>query len=413
MAVTESKRPRADGFAFINYSGGENILSADMAEKYAIPLPDLQALTVEALDEVLPRFAFAGNPMDVTTEMLYVKEKMASLLFAFQRQENIGCLVIGSNIETKENLRNDTLLEAIAHARRLGLELPILIVPTLEGTRNAVYRESFAAVNAILMPSASVAYSLIGTYVRYITDDVAKRNLTIPPSTTQSNNERLYLSEYDSRLRLNGLSDYFQPTSLIKDETGLDELESRIPFPWAMKINSADIAHKSDIGGVRLNVSDIDCARNAFHQILHDAASAVPEAGLDGVLVSRMVKGGVELIVGIVRDPQTGPMLLVGMGGILAEVYKDIKTALCPVNHEEALGMLSQLKLYDVLEGVRGTAACDLNTLAQLMVRLSELACDTPGIAEVDLNPVAVMQKGAIILDALVICYIEDHLDEK
>ena len=172
------------------------------------------------------------------------------------------------------------------------------------------------------------------------------------------------------------------------------------------KIVSPDIAHKTEVGGVELHIRSAAQARTAHAQLLARVAERAPQAQIDGVLVAPMVGGGVEMITGISHDAAFGPVVMVGMGGIYAEVLKDVAVQVAPVTQAEALQMIASLKLYPLLQGVRGQPAADVQAMAATVARLSELALAYAGeIAEIDLNPVLVQPagEGVIAVDALMV----------
>ncbi|MCI0346906.1 MAG: acetate--CoA ligase family protein, partial [Chloroflexi bacterium] len=185
-------------------------------------------------------------------------------------------------------------------------------------------------------------------------------------------------------------------------------------YPVVLKLDVPGLAHKSDIGGVKLGLSTADAVRDAAAELLI-LASHLPKPSsearfmgeetysLAGLLVEPMAEPGVELIVGLVRDPQYGPAVLVGLGGILAEALDDTALALAPITHAEALDMLERLRGSAILDGVRGRPPIDRNAVADVLVRLSNLGHERPDILEVDLNPIIASASGALAVDALVV----------
>ncbi len=184
------------------------------------------------------------------------------------------------------------------------------------------------------------------------------------------------------------------------------EAMSRLKAPYVMKINSADILHKTDAGGVRLNIMNSDEGEEAFDQIISSCREYNPSAVLNGVLVQEMLESGTEMIVGIKNDQTFGPVVLVGMGGVFVEVFKDISLYPAPVSKKEALSMISELKAFKLLSGYRGGSEHDVDALCDLIVDLASFASENKDLVrEIDLNPVFVYgkDKGVSIVDALVI----------
>jgi acetyltransferase len=181
---------------------------------------------------------------------------------------------------------------------------------------------------------------------------------------------------------------------------------ARIGGPVALKVQSPQIPHKTEAGGVALGVKGAAAVREAYRRVLANAAEAVPDAVIDCVLVQPMAPPGVEMILGVTRDPDFGPMLMVGLGGIHVEVLRDVAFAPVPIGPEEALALLDELKGKALLDGVRGAPPADKTTLAQLMAALSRFAADHADmIAEIDLNPVIVHpeDQGLTVVDALIV----------
>ncbi|KAK73716.1 ATP-grasp domain protein [Bordetella holmesii H620] len=173
-----------------------------------------------------------------------------------------------------------------------------------------------------------------------------------------------------------------------------------------MKVVSEDIAHKTEAGGVALNLTDAVSLRQAYAQVLSNAARHAPQARIDGVLVAPMLRGGTELIAGISQDPVFGPIVMVGMGGIYAEVLKDVAVQAVPVSEHEALEMIRSLKMFAILDGARGQAKADIETAARTVARLSAFAYrHRDDIAEIDMNPILVRPQGqgVVVLDALMV----------
>ncbi|MBV9826276.1 MAG: acetate--CoA ligase family protein, partial [Alphaproteobacteria bacterium] len=196
------------------------------------------------------------------------------------------------------------------------------------------------------------------------------------------------------------------PEALAKTEAEAIAAAAKIGGPVALKVQSPDILHKTEAGAVILNASGDAAVGDAYRTVLERAKAAHPSAHIAGVLVQAMAKRGVEMILGITRDPVFGPMLMVGLGGIYVEVLKDVAFAPVPLAKEDALALLGELKGAALLDGVRGQPAADKGALAELMVSLARFAADhADTIAEIDLNPVIVHPagEGLTVVDALIV----------
>ncbi|MCG0239990.1 MAG: acetate--CoA ligase family protein [Firmicutes bacterium] len=174
-------------------------------------------------------------------------------------------------------------------------------------------------------------------------------------------------------------------------------------YPVVLKVVSPQILHKSDVGGVKLNLRDRDAVARAYHDLMARVRSAAPAAEIAGVLVTPFVTGGTETIVGLVRDPQFGPVVMFGLGGIYAEVFRDVRFRVAPFSREEALRMIGETRVSALLRGFRGSPPLDVEALADLLVAVGEIGLRNPPIAEMDLNPVRVLERGLAVLDARVV----------
>jgi acetyltransferase len=172
----------------------------------------------------------------------------------------------------------------------------------------------------------------------------------------------------------------------------------------ALKIESADIPHKTEAGAIRLNVTGGDAVRAAFDEVVAAARRYNPEARIEGVLVQEMVQPGIEMMLGVTRDPVFGPVITVAMGGIHVEVLRDVTHRIAPLGTSEAVEMLGELKLRPLLDGVRGAPALDIAALTDAIVRLSWLAHDLGDhFSELDVNPLVVLPTGVRVVDALIV----------
>jgi acyl-CoA synthetase (NDP forming) len=182
-------------------------------------------------------------------------------------------------------------------------------------------------------------------------------------------------------------------------------IAAEIGFPVVMKISSPDILHKSDIGGVKVGVADAAAARDTYELIEYRARKYSPSAAIWGVLVQQQVRKGRELLVGVNRDPQFGPLVAFGMGGIYVEVLKDVSFRLAPITREEAHAQVREIRTFPLLRGVRGEPPADIAAVEEVVLRVSQLVTDFPEIVEMDINPLVVHNQGegAIVLDARII----------
>jgi acetyltransferase len=181
---------------------------------------------------------------------------------------------------------------------------------------------------------------------------------------------------------------------LLKEPSEVDKAADELVFPVAMKISSPDIVHKFDVGGVRLKIKTKEEAKKAFEEILANIKKFNLSAKIDGVIIERMAKGGVEVILGAVRDPKFGPVCMFGLGGTFVEAMKDVTFRLAPMWEISAEIMIRTIKAYSILQGVRGAPPCDIDSIKDCLLRLSQMVGENDEIAELDINPMIVYPEG-------------------
>ncbi len=172
-----------------------------------------------------------------------------------------------------------------------------------------------------------------------------------------------------------------------------------------MKIMSDDIIHKSDVKGVAININSVEEARNTYTSIIDQVLQIMPEAGIKGIQVSKMILSGEEVILGIKRDPSFGPIIMFGLGGLYVEIFKDVSFRVAPIDEIIADSMIRQIKSYKILDGIRGKTPRDIAAIRECLMRLSQLALDCPQIKELDINPLIVLEefKGSFVADARIL----------
>ena len=201
-------------------------------------------------------------------------------------------------------------------------------------------------------------------------------------------------------------SEYGIPVTKFKVATtaeGAMKFSEEIGYPTVLKIVSPDVIHKFDVGGVVLNVNSREDARKAYNKIIENVKRLKPDAKINGILVQEMAPCSTEVIVGAIKDPQFGPTLMFGFGGIFVEVMKDVAFRIAPITEEDAQEMITEVKAYPILRGYRGQPPLDIDTIAKILLNTSRLVMDHQEIKELDLNPVMVYEKGAKTVDARII----------
>ncbi len=214
---------------------------------------------------------------------------------------------------------------------------------------------------------------------------------------------RTLLTEIESKefLQRSGVS--VVDTKLATSKAAAIAISKQIGFPLVMKIVSPDITHKSDVGGVKLGLKTAKQVGQAYDDILKAVKQKQPDAAAEGVSVQKMARPGVEVIIGMSKDAQFGPVLMFGLGGILVEILKDVSFRIVPLTRRDAREMIREIKGYPLLEGYRGQEAVDISKLEEMLLKVSDFAEQHPEVKEIDLNPVFAYSDGAIAVDARVI----------
>ncbi len=214
---------------------------------------------------------------------------------------------------------------------------------------------------------------------------------------------RTLLTEIEAKQVLEESGVPVSPARLARTRDDAVKMANELGYPIVLKIVSPQITHKSDVGGVALNLTSAEEVGAAYDSVVASSKQHVPDATIDGVAVQRMEKQGIEVIVGMIKDPQFGPVMMFGLGGVLVEVLKDVAFRVVPLNERDARQMVHEIKGYPLLEGYRGQDPADIARLEQLLLKVSQFIEQHPEVAELDLNPVFAYKDGALAVDARIV----------
>jgi acetyl-CoA synthetase (ADP-forming) len=214
---------------------------------------------------------------------------------------------------------------------------------------------------------------------------------------------RKYLMEHEAKSICQQYGMSVTRFKVAKDLNEALKYAEEIGYPVVFKIVSPDIIHKSDVGGVIVNIKNEEEAKNAYKKIMENVAKNKPNAKIIGILVQEMAPAGLEVIVGAIKDPQFGHTIMFGLGGIFVEILKDVTFRIAPLTMEDAMEMIREIKGYPLLKGYRGQPPADENAIIDTIMKTSKLLIDLPQISQLDLNPIFVYEKGAKIVDARII----------
>ncbi|WP_028956874.1 acetate--CoA ligase family protein [Sulfitobacter sp. 20_GPM-1509m] len=381
-------------------SGGFGIMMADAAEEHGLTLNRTGDAAIEQIKAVLP-LASAVNPVDATAQMSANPETFGALLSAVASDDanEVVCIMMALGLEVPR-LR-DTYLAALDAVRAAHPDQ--VFVACVAGPDDAL--QILNAKGILTFPTIDAMMEGVSHLGRLTAEKDKSVGAARDIATARLDHGSL-ATEADAKRVLSAAGICFPEEVVVTSADAAGQAADRLALPVAMKILSADIQHKSDIGGVELGVVGADNAAAAYDRIMAAAAAHAPDARIDGVLVAPMITGGTELIVGTTTDPIFGPVVMAGLGGIFAEVFRDTALQPAPVSLEGAQKMLRSLKCFALLDGARGRPRADVDAAAQVIVAVSEFAKrHADDVAEIDINPLLVRDqgKGAIALDALII----------
>ena len=408
MLSTMKRMPEKATFASMNLSGGETGICADVGSLNGIEYPDFTEETLKKLKEQLPSYASPNNPLDMTASLSYDADLYAGALRTVMDDPNIGMVLIGYTLLLE-------IADPCIHYMYKGIEKvvqekggnckPIAMIPFAENTRNPEYQEKLFQLGVPVLPPPVYAFKMLRHLADFIDYKPETKTLELAVGHPKSE-ETQALSEHESKQELKVYGVPVPDEVIVTSKEEAAQFAKDHPGPLVMKVESADILHKSDVGGVKLNVCGPEAAEKAYEEIMESVTAKRPDAHINGILTVPMLDAGVEIIIGVNNDPQFGPMIMVGMGGVFVEVFKDVALYPAPLKEEEALEMLKSLKSFKLLNGYRGTEKCDIKALCQTIVAISNYAqANKDVLKELDINPLFVYPegKGVGVADALIV----------
>ncbi len=399
------KVPLGNRVAIVTNAGGPGIVATDMTVVSGLQLAQFGSETIEALKSHLPVTANVHNPVDVIGDAAH--DRYENALTAVIRDENVdGALVI----LTPQSMTNamGTAEAVVRIARRSHKPILCCFMGLIDVSAGVKYLQTNGVPVYRFPENAAKAFGALYRYAKWLNrqelapfhfkhDRAAARQVVADCLTSG----RTYLGELEGTRLLQSYGFKVLPTELAADAEQAVRHADKMGYPVAMKIVSPQIIHKSDAGGVKINLTDADAVRRAFEAIVHNARAFNAEAAIEGVLVQKMAPKGIEVILGATRYPKFGHLLMFGSGGVAVEVFKDVTFRLAPINRNSARFMVNGIKGFALLNGFRGAPKADLAAIERLLVCLSDLTTDIPEIRELDINPLLVHagDQGATVAD--------------
>lgn len=385
--------PKGKRVLVITNSGAPGIMAVDAVEHAGLETAYLQEEKNKKLYELLPETVTIFNPIDLLADA--DGKRYEDVLKAAYADDGVDAIII----IMVSRINNDPV------------EIAETIIKNCQGTKplfvSFIGGEDILKAQKLFMPHgipqygspehAVAALKAMCDYVtwkkrppRIVTRFRAHRRRVERIITRRLRSGRLHIGEIKAKDILAAYDFQIPEGYLATTPEEALEVVDRIGYPVAMKIVSPDIDHKSDLGGVRLNVSNRMEVKDSFELMMLRLQQRMPSAVIDGIYLEKMLDRGLEVILGMNRDPQFGPMLMFGLGGIFVEVMKDVAFYLAPITFDEAVQMLTGTRSYEILVGARGKQGFDIEVIAQSLQRISQLATDFPQIAELDINPLII-----------------------
>ena len=403
-AFSKQPLPMNGDLVIVSNAGGPAIISTDACSKLGIKMAKIEEIR-KKIDAVIPPWGSSRNPVDIVGDADF--KRFENVLNEVLKHKNVGSVI--SMCTPSATLNYDKLAEVIVSMSKKYKKTMLASLMGLdEGITNReilakgdvpyyTYAEgSIRALKAMLTftnwvknsPGKITKFNVKKNTVKKILDNAKKE-------------KRSALLEEEGQEILRAYGFPLPASKLAKSKKEAVAASKKIGYPVVLKIASPQIIHKSDAGGVKVNLQNAKDVENAFDTIIKNAKKYNKKADIKGVLVVEMVKGGKEMIIGSKLEPGFGPVVMLGMGGIYVEVLKDVTFKLAPMTNIEADDMISSIKTKKILEGVRGEKPSDIKKLSECIQRLSQLVSDFNEIKELDMNPVLVMEKnkGCKVLD--------------
>lgn len=397
--------PNGDRVAIITNAGGPGIMAADAVEMSGMHVARLASATSTALRKKLPAAASVGNPIDVLGDA--DPERYATAVRSAQDDDSVNSIIVLLTPQAMTYPRETA--DAISSV--ISGEKPVLAA-FMGGQDVMPGRDELTELNLPDYTSPERAVAALKTMLDYATWKKRPPRVVTRFPVNRKRVERVInrhqklirreIGEVYAKDILRAYAFNVPEGHIAYSGDEAVEIAVRIGFPVALKIVSPDILHKSDLGGVKLNLATSEAVQDAYDLMMVRVHREAPEAKLEGVYVEQMASPGMEVILGMSRDPHLGPMLMFGLGGIFVEVMKDVTFHLAPITSDEAMQMLSSTRSYELLKGARGRKGVDITSIGRGLQRISQLVTDFPEIDELDINPYMVYRAGSepVVTDA-------------
>jgi len=413
LAHQSGRMPAGKNVAILTDSGGPGVELADKCEEFGLHVPELAGDTRTRIADCLPFYGSARNPIDMTAAVMTDQSLYGKCLRALFADKDIHMVFApGFFMSYVAPSLLDDVIEIYRSSTKPLVMCPVWAdrSPQAQAMISRVRQEGIP-----IIPEASDAARALASLAYY--GERRKRIIETTahplPSALHEPDYRVAThrlqapgkpTEYDAKRILASYGIPITREGMAVSEEDAVSLANRIGYPVALKIQSPDIPHKTEADGIRLHLHREEEVRQAYGDILRKASMYAPQASISGILVQEMITGGVEVIVGTIQDPVFGPCVMFGLGGVFVEVFQDISFRVVPLTRQDAEEMVREVRGFALLEGLRGRPRGDVQTLVDVILRVSRLASDfTSEIEEIDINPLIVLPDGVCAADALIV----------
>jgi len=400
--LTACTLPQGRGLGIVTQSGGAGVLMADRAEEMGLQVAELSPQSRDALAKVIPAFGTTGNPVDVTGQFVADPQLLLDSVRIVMDDPAVHVGIVWLQLM---DAHADRLIKIFNKINNIVTKPWVVCWVAAPDTALAGLREAGIAVLRGAEPAVDAVAALVhyaAARRNWLSDQAGRDTLTLPQLTLPTTAGAVSSLAGQALLQQCGVR-----TAAVRLATTADDAvkaAAELGYPVALKIESPDILHKTEAQGVVLKLADAAAVRSAFDTLIANAKRYKADARISGVLVQAMAEGDVELVIGLKRDAAFGPVVMVGLGGVLIEVFKDVVFRAAPVTDAEALRMLGELKSRVVLDGMRGKPPVDQQALVQMISAVSRFgAAAGPRLAELDLNPVLAGPTGITAVDWLMV----------
>jgi acetyltransferase len=398
LAFAYQPLPKGDRIAIITNAGGPGILATDAIEKCGLKVARFEQETVQKLQEYLPDAASAANPVDVLGDAIADRYQYAIDLVS--KDPNVDAMLVILTPQAMTDIEGTARAVADLSDRS---DIPVLAcfmgearteagikILTQRNVPNYPFPERAVAALHAMVTYSRIKERPLPTFERLNVDTAAVKAVLDKVRSERRNT----VGDFEARAILEAYGLRIPRSELAKDADEAARIAAEIGFPVVLKIASPDILHKTDVGGVKVGLQSPADVRDAFDLIVYRANRYVPNARIWGCVVQEMTPKGLEVLVGMNRDPQFGPLVTFALGGIYVEVLKDATFRVAPFSRDEAWEMLNEIRARKLLDGVRGAPPVDKEAVVEALLRIGQLVQDFPEIVELDINPLMVFEQG-------------------